>query len=459
MKGFVPTPPATVDLMVAKLFDGVPATPDLRVLDPGCGEGEFIHGIVRYCQAHQRPLPHITGVELDPGRAAIAKRRFASVPLVEIRQADFLRPSTDRFDLIVGNPPYVSILGLDVAERASYRSAYSTARGRFDLYVLFFEQALRLLAPGGRLVFITPEKFLYVESTRPLRAQLATRRVEELHFASESTFGELVTYPLISTISAERRGASTRIVRRDGTSIVARLDTADSWLPLVNGYRAAAGGLTLGDVALRVSCGVATGADQVYVMHESELTDELRPFAHPTISGRQISNGLTVVSDSVILAPYDAAGGLLPERALGALACYLQAPGRRALLAARTCAARKQWYSFHDNLPLGAMLRPKLLCKDITESPFFVVDERGTIVPRHSVYYVVPADPSDLAPLAIYLNSAQATEWLRAHCQRAAKGFLRMQSHVLKRLPLPSSFEPRLGALARCSGELQAVPA
>ena len=60
---------------------------------------------------------------------------------------------------------------------------------------------------------------------------------------------------------------------------------------------------------------------------------------------------------------------------------------------------------------------------------------------------------------AIHLNSAQATEWLRAHCQRAAKGFLRMQSHVLKRLPLPSSFEPRLGALARCSGELQAVPA
>jgi hypothetical protein len=105
------------------------------------------------------------------------------------------------------------------------------------------------------------------------------------------------------------------------------------------------------------------------------------------------------------------------------------------------------------------MLRPKILCKDITASPFFVVDRRGDIVPRHSVYYVVPADPADLEPLTAYLNSDEAGAWLRAHCQRAAKGYLRMQSHVLKRLPLPPSFNARLGALSAGVVQREARPA
>ncbi len=459
MKGFVPTPAPTVDLMVGKLFAGIPSGRALTILDPGCGEGEFIAGVIRACRDTGRPVPHIIGVELDANRAATAKRRFAKIPQVEIVRRDFLDHFDGQFDLIIGNPPYVSILGLDSAEREAYRSAYATATGRFDLYLLFFEQALRLLAADGRLVFITPEKYLYVESARPLRALLNQHRVEELHFAAEATFVDLVTYPLITTVSASRSRAATRVVRRDGTTTSAHLVGAASWLPGISGHPTRIGGVTLGDVALRVSCGVATGADQVFVARRSDLPAALLRFAHPTVSGRQISAERFLGDDRVMLAPYNRAGQLLPERELGALGRYLGVPERRALLEARTCTDRKRWYAFHDNLPLDAMLRPKLLCKDITQSPYFVVDHRGDIVPRHSVYYVVPADPSDLGPLAAYLNSAEASAWLRANCQRATKGYLRMQSHVLKRLPLPASFEPRLGALAGSLVEPQARPA
>lgn len=460
MKGFVPTPADIVDLMVDKLLAGVSNPSDLRVLDPGCGEGEFIEGLLRYCRHRGLQHPRIVGIELDPGRADVARRRFAGVQNIEIRETDFLQQSNDEYDLIIGNPPYVSILALSESERSGYRSAYSSARGRFDLYVLFFEQALRMLARCGRLVFITPEKYLYVESARRLRELLLGRHVSELHFVGESTFGALVTYPLITTISATSSVAPTRVVNRDGSELSVRLDSASSWLPVVRGHNPSEHrGLTLGDVALRVSCGVATGADQVFVMRRSELTPELREFSHPTLSGRQISLGRALVEDHVILAPYDTAGRLLPERSLGALGVYLSEPSRRALLEQRTCAARKKWFAYHDNLPLDVMLRPKLLCKDITETPFFIVDETGSIVPRHSVYYVVPLDPADLKPLAKYLNSAEARDWMRAHCQRAAKGFLRMQSHTLKHLPLPPSFASRRSAQASVLDILEARPA
>ena len=124
----------------------------------------------------------------------------------------------------------------------------------------------------------------------------------------------------------------------------------------------------------------------------------------------------------------------------GALGTFLREPGRQRQLLARTCTTHKPWYAYHDNLPLAEMLRPKLIAKDITETPFFVVDRRGDLVPRHSVYYIVPRDSAALEPLAEYLNGDEASAWLRANCQRAANGYFRVQSHVLKQVPLPAAF-------------------
>jgi hypothetical protein len=98
---------------------------------------------------------------------------------------------------------------------------------------------------------------------------------------------------------------------------------------------------------------------------------------------------------------------------------------------------RKPWYAFHETPPLPEILRPKILCKDITERPHFWIDREGSVVPRHSVYYIVPADVAIIERLCTYLNSPEAARWLAEHCQRAASGFLRLQSNVLKAMPIP----------------------
>lgn len=442
MKGFVPTPVPVVDLMVEKLFHGHPPAADAVLLDPGCGPGAFVEGVLRWCARHKTPRPTLVGLDSDPRHVASATDRFAGVDRVHILRADFLRASTDRFDYIVGNPPYVPLADLNLEERQLYRSAYRTAKGRFDLYLLFFEQALSLLKPGGRLVFITPEKFLYVETSRPLRALLGSFQVEELHFLDEEVFAGLVTYPLVTTVMAVGPPAATRVIHRDGRVTEARLEPLEaSWLPAIRGVRDAPPDLTLGAVCTRISCGVATGADSVFVVGEDQLERDLRRFARPTIAGRELTPGTPLNPVHRMLMPYTADGQLLPETRLGALGEYLSEAGRRERLLARTCVARKPWYAYHETPPLGDLLRPKLLCKDISADAFFVPDRAGDIVPRHSVYYLVPADPECLDALADYLQSPPARQWFRDHCQRAAKGFLRFQSHVLKNLPLPGSFE------------------
>jgi hypothetical protein len=88
--------------------------------------------------------------------------------------SDRLRPAS--FDVIVGNPPYVNIRQLaksmSTAQMARLRQRFSTARGNFDLYVLFIERAVELLKPDGRCGLIVPGKWATLAYAQRCREML-----------------------------------------------------------------------------------------------------------------------------------------------------------------------------------------------------------------------------------------------------------------------------------------------
>ena len=424
--------------MIDRLFAVATPSKNTTVLDPGCGDGAFIDGLIRWCQSHGLAIPNITGVENHPGRAETAREKFKRYPSISIENRDFLIGGHTQYDYVIGNPPYVSILQILEHERELYRARYQSARGRFDLYILFFEEALRHIKPGGRLVFITPEKYLYVNTCTALRTVLTQHRMIEITLVNENAFKGLVTYPTVTTIDKVKPAGTTVFTDRDGISMNILLPkNGSSFLPAMGNHKSDTGGTKLEDICIRISCGIATGADEVYVVPLSDLPKSLERFSHPTISGRQLINNRPIRIDEVMLIPYDKHGKLIQESRLGTLAKKLSA--HRENLLKRVCAKRKPWYAFHDNVPFGDMLLPKILCKDITKTPHFWADHDGSLVPRHSVYYIVPKDPDVLDALIEYLNGANAQAWLQANCQRAANGFLRVQSSVLRKLPIPET--------------------
>lgn len=439
MKGFVLTPPATVDLMVERLFLDRAPRRDSRLLDPGCGQGAFIEGVLRWCRRNRTECPEIVGVDLDPAKLRNAKRHFASEGRVTLVEGDFLTRNLGTFDYVIGNPPYVGIEELSQAERSQYRQLFEAAGGRVDLYLLFWERAIQVLNDAGRIVFITPEKFTYVETARPLRRMMSRYQLAELLYAQEDTFQGLTTYPVIATLNKQASDCATSIQLRDGTSHAAHFPTlGESWQPVIHRSPSLSGAKTLSDVALRVSCGVATGADDMFLFDRTQLPAGLTPFAKPAIAGRDLRLGQPLQTPHRFLVmPYDEDGALLPLSSLGEFTDYVQQRAIRQRLEARTCARRKPWYAFHETPPLPDMLRPKLVCKDIAKEPYFWLDADGGNVPLHSTYYVVPGVPQLLEPLFHFLNSHEVRTWLFANCQRAANGFVRMQSTVMKRLPVP----------------------
>jgi hypothetical protein len=115
---------------------------------------------------------------------------------------------------------------------------------------------------------------------------MGRKQVVEIQMIGEETFDDLTTYPTITTLDNHPRTTETRVIFGDGRATDVRLSAdGHSWLPKINGVVKLKRTMVLGDIALRVSCGVATGADSVFVRKAKELSPELKLFAYPTISG------------------------------------------------------------------------------------------------------------------------------------------------------------------------------
>ncbi len=74
------------------------------------------------------------------------------------------------FDVVIGNPPYVNVENIPVADKDYYKSAYKSFYKRSDLFSLFVEKGLSELSKkDGKVAFIIPSIVLNNLSYQPLR--------------------------------------------------------------------------------------------------------------------------------------------------------------------------------------------------------------------------------------------------------------------------------------------------
>jgi release factor glutamine methyltransferase len=149
----VPRP--DTETIVEAALAGLPdrAAP-LRILDLGTGSGAILVALL-----HE--LPAAYGLGVDRAEAALVTARGnALLNGVADRAAfvasDWAAALDGRFDLVVSNPPYIpaaDIAGLDPEVlRHDPAAALDGGPDGLDAYRAILDDALRFLAPGGRLV-------------------------------------------------------------------------------------------------------------------------------------------------------------------------------------------------------------------------------------------------------------------------------------------------------------------
>ena len=136
---------------------------------------------------HERALPDL-GSNIRWGNSLIGSEIYGQQELEADEEAEFrINPFVWRdafprvfadggFDAVIGNPPWL-MAGYHVQSEVPYfRTHYTTASGKFDLYYLFLERATELVRPDGRIGMIVPNKFFHTGAARPLRQLLGGGR-------------------------------------------------------------------------------------------------------------------------------------------------------------------------------------------------------------------------------------------------------------------------------------------
>lgn len=480
------------------ILDLVGYTPDrplaqFRLLEPSCGEGDFLLPALRRLLASWRnsgPSGEairdlggaIRAVELH--RDTFYSTRSAVLSLLAeegVSQADaqelvdrwltlgdfLLAPLDGFFDFVVGNPPYVRQELIPAPLLAEYRSRFTTMYDRADLYIPFIERSLLSLTEGGSLGFICADRWMKNRYGGPLRELVSRQFHLKVYVDMVDTpafHSEVTAYPAITVITREEPG-TTRIARRpsiDRTFLIELAGALVGPADEINGkydirelHRIACGAEpwlleasdqmgvirrleqdfpSLEEAGCRVGIGVATGADKVFI-GDFETLDVEPDRKVPLATTRDIESGEVCWRGLGVINPFAEEGGLVDLAQYPRLKRYLEE--RRAVIAKRHCAqkAPANWFRTIDRITPALAKVPKLLIPDI-KGDAHIVYEPGELYPHHNLYYVV-SEHWDLRALQAVLLSGVTRLFIATYSTKMRGGFFRFQAQYLRRIRLP----------------------
>ncbi|HTB22622.1 MAG TPA: N-6 DNA methylase [bacterium] len=233
------TPPAVVDRLMDLAEQAGMDFSRGTAIDPACGGGAFLAPVAqrmlekepRAASAEdtlKRIAGRLKGVEIDPFAAWMsevllevsllplcveAERRLPKV----VQHADTLKigpQDLERYDLVIGNPPYGRPkIDEDVREKFS-RSIY----GHANLYGMFFDLATQLTKEDGVVAFVTPTSLLGGQYFKALRT-LLTRETcaASIDFVSdrEGVFDDVLQETMLSTFTKKAVPGKTKVSNLD----------------------------------------------------------------------------------------------------------------------------------------------------------------------------------------------------------------------------------------------------
>ncbi|RMC38536.1 methyltransferase domain-containing protein [Lactobacillus sp. ESL0236] len=159
------------------------------ILEPSCGEGVFINALENECSN-----AHITAIDNDKDAIKAAKRKFSENHKLNISCEDFFDfyNSERKYDLIIGNPPYIRYQYLTDNQR-NLQAKILTTNGMksnklINAWVAFLVACVRMLSNDGIIAFVIPAELLQVAYAEDLRTFLMSK----LDFITVITFKELI---------------------------------------------------------------------------------------------------------------------------------------------------------------------------------------------------------------------------------------------------------------------------
>ena len=151
---------------------GINGSSSFDILEPSCGDGVFLK------QLRHHKYKSITAVEFDEVEARKADE--ISLHNKTVINTDFhlyCSETPTRFDLIVGNPPYIRYQFFDREQQVEAERVFKRAHLKYskltNAWVSFIVGSSLLLKEKGKIGFVVPAEILQVSYAQQLREYLA----------------------------------------------------------------------------------------------------------------------------------------------------------------------------------------------------------------------------------------------------------------------------------------------
>ena len=431
--------------IVDKILDDVGYnSPDIlgkKIIDPACGNGRFLEKIVeriiKFSPKNQltENLHNVYGWDIDKTAINEAKnklnqiikkfdiqvdwniRHINSLHYIKRNPTLFEKTETkNKFDFIVGNPPYIRIQHLDVQERKFIQNNYRFCQsGSTDIYIAFYELALNLMDKNGKVGYITPNTFFHTDSAKELRKYFENQQniIQITNYRHIQLFDDASTYSAILIFDKKKHSKFLYQLAKNKTIFEERkidfneIKNSKFWQLSIKKNRITKG-TRLGDIA-QIHVGITTLADKIYIMPFIDKNEKYfflqsknegiikieKDILKPIIKASTLKKSNNIIKEYIIF-PYKKINGkhqIIPEKELKEKfpLAYKYLLKSKYLLDKRDNGKPNPvaWYAFGRTQGLNTSFGKKILFSPMNKKPNFILteNEQATFYSGYCIKY------------------------------------------------------------------------
>ena len=155
-------------------------SPLKNLLEPSCGDGVFFDALIK--QNLIQNFSNLCGIEIEKNEAKKLGEKLSDFKNVQIQCADFFdfyknNSDSKRYDLILGNPPYIRYQYLTEEQRAEMSEILTSHKMKsnklINTWVAFLVACVHFLSENGKIAFVIPAEILQVAYAEDLRFYLS----------------------------------------------------------------------------------------------------------------------------------------------------------------------------------------------------------------------------------------------------------------------------------------------
>nr|DAG71460.1 MAG TPA: hypothetical protein [Caudoviricetes sp.] len=356
--------------------------------DNSCGDGGFIRELLK----RGVPADHIFACDIDK---KMIEKVAGLIPATNLLNDDAFEAKEwfNKFDFVIGNPPYVRIHNLKPWVRDYLRENYFFCQGMFDLYQGFYELGLKMLKPCGVLLYITPNGFVKSASGKAMRDYIDKNNLLFYYedFKDEQVFNAFSTYTCIVGLSSVKNTIPS------------------PW----NAPRE-----HIGLPFETIQNGIATLADDVFILRSKEEADKVDNYVYP------IYKASTGQFFRVIIPPKSE-----EELALTAPKTYAYLLSNKDRLFKRDLQKGTQWFELGRTQGLANMNKDKLAISTMMNEDGV---RTGLLSANTCVYSGLYATGNRLEDLEEYLNTQEVIDYLMEKGKPMRNGWVQINATLLK---------------------------